>query len=59
MKTVNMFDWIQQTQENKISKQMREFYALKRFKEIFPAWKHIKDTKNERRRNVYIIREKL
>jgi hypothetical protein len=52
-----MFDWIQVSQEKKITAQMRKFYVLKMYKKILPAWKKIKDDKNERRRNVFKIRE--
>lgn len=58
-KTIFMYDWIQASQEVRIIKQMDQFYALKRYREIVPAWRAIKDYKNQKRRNVYFIREQL
>ena len=58
-KAIFMYDWIQASQEVKISKQMDQYYMLKRLREIVPAWRAIKDSKNQRRRNVFLIREQL
>ena len=58
-KTTVVYEWVQATQEHKMCGQMQQFYRLKRYREIIQAWKEIKDTKNRRRRDVYVIREEL
>ena len=52
-----MYEWLSATQESSIQQKMEKFHEMKTLRELFSAWRDIKDRKNAKRLRTYRIRK--